>query len=222
MKNLRVTKGTYYYTPSKYLDTTQLQVVFRSLSYTESLSLYPLIEDNQENLFAYQVCRTAIIDVITVTGTTVSIDTLSPLDIKEIANKIIEVSYVQTEESSKLTSSIDVAFTEKLQTESWKCDYCQEKGLDKVRNCGYLSEDQHSDDFTLQVGGNTYKKCPIYYVDDDLLSSALESYRLYENKQLPDEGGLYDQTHFFVLASKLVDNKIKENTVNKLKKHEKE
>jgi hypothetical protein len=44
---------------------------------------------------------------------------------------------------------------------------------------------------------------------------------MYEKNFLPDEGGLYDQTKFFIVSSRLVSQKLKEEEIKELKKQKK-
>jgi hypothetical protein len=217
----RVTKGLYYFTPERYEEDIAFQITFRALSYKELESVMPLADSGMHNLLAYQICKLAIIDIEDEYGQSHSLSTLPPGVLLETSNEILTISTIDAEEYEKLRLTIDIAFDDTFKTDSWACSTCQRKKLDRIRNCGLLGEEFQHNDFTVVVGKQVYKKCPIYELDAELLDASLESYQMYEKNFLPDEGGLYDQTKFFIVASRLVSQKLKEEEIKELKKQKK-
>jgi len=220
MEKNRVSKGIYYFIPDRYENSVDFQITFRALSYKEMDALTSFLETGRHNLFAYQVCKTAIIEIEDELGATHSLTSLSPEIITETSNKILEMSSLPAEEYEKLQLTITIAFDDTFKTDSWKCEVCRYKKLDRIRNCGFRGEKDGGNDFSVMVGGQLYKHCPIYELEPKLLDAALESYSMYDKNLLPDDGGLYDQTKFFVISSRLVTQKLKEEEMKELKKQQ--
>jgi hypothetical protein len=173
------------------------------------------------NLLAYQICKLAIIEVTDSWGEAFTLDKLPPPIIAEISTEILELSTLTEEDTKSLDMAVDLTFDKRFKTGSWKCDTCQYKKLDKTRNCGYLAPKFQGNDFSVTVGKQVYKECPIYFLDTTLFNDALDCYMMYDKNFLPDSGGLYDQTKFFVYSSKLISNKVKELEEKAMKEHNK-
>ncbi len=136
--------------------------------------------------------------------------------IKELATEIVIKSQVPDNFIDKLILNLDITFDKNLSKDTWKCEVCKQRGLDKVRNCGYLGGNSaeknkfYSKDFVVEVNGNLYTYCPIYEVDKEILNSAFSCYEMFKNGLTPEEGGVYDQTEFFVTSSSVVSSKVSE------------
>jgi len=136
---------------------------------------------------------------------------------KKVGNYILDISQITDEELQKLKLSIEIKFAKQFKTDNWDCKICQQKKLDRYRNCGYRNEKNKLKDFNILVGDRLYTYCPIYDINKELLSKAIECYNLYEKGFLPEKGGLYDQTQFFIIASTLIAEKIQEEHEKELK-----
>ena len=218
MEKNRVSKGIYYYIPERYTDSVEYQITFRALSYKELNALTNLLSQNRHNLFSYQVCKTAILEVVDDIGTIYTIDKLNPEVIMELSEKILEMSSLPEDELQSLQTTVTIAFDDTFKGDSWKCDVCQYKKLDRVRNCGIRGEKEKNKDFSVMVGRQVYHHCPIYDLEPALLDAAIESYTMYDKNLMPDEGGLHDQTRFFVISSQIVTQKLREEELKDLKK----
>ena len=219
MKRQRVSKGIHFFVPSRYEDNISLEVRYRALSHKELLGLTEFLDTGRHNQFSYEVCKVAIIDIENSLGEPLKIKNLSPEVIKEIATEILEASSVTEVDLDKLNSNLNITFDSKFKTETWDCVVWKAKRLDRVRNCGFRNEKDKNPDFSVLVGNQPYKYCPIYDVEPTLLNNALECYAMYDKNLLPDAGGLYDQTRFFVTASSLIDKKIMEEQQKEMKKN---
>jgi len=217
----RVTKGLYFYTPERYEEDIAYQITYRALSYKELDSITPFTDNGMYNLLAYQVCKIAILSIEDEYGEEHPLSILPPDILSEVSDQILQASMVSQEEYEALQLTISIAFDDTFKGDSWKCEVCQYKKLDRVRNCGLLGNKFQNNDFSVVVGKQMYKKCPIYYLDTELLDASLESYLMYEKNLLPDAGGLYDQTRFFVISSRLVAQKLKDEEIKELKKQQK-
>jgi hypothetical protein len=128
------------------------------------------------------------------------------------------------EDYDSLQISTKLHFDAQFNTDTWKCSECQRKGLDKLRNFGYLNYKDNpkvfSDTFQVTVGHDRYTHCPIYDINKEILSDAIECYNSSEAKFLPDSGGLYDQTRFFVISSRIVGEKIYERDKKQLEEEQ--
>lgn len=131
------------------------------------------------------------------------INVLTQEQIDEIYSFILSCS-MYTEDIHKATSlSIKLSMEEKFSSETWDCEVCKNKGLDKARNCNFREDLDSIRDpsFQLLVSGEVFTECPLYYKDAYLLSEAISCYTAYDKGILPDEGGLLDQTEFFIATS---------------------
>jgi len=144
--------------------------------------------------------------------------------ILDMASIIIKTSQAPENLNEKLSTNLDVYLDKNLTKDTWKCEVCKQRQLDKVRNCGFLGgadKDKnkfYTDSFVLDVGGVLYTHCPIYDVDAILLNDAMTCYSMYEKGLLPEKGGVYDQTEFFVISSTIVTNKLAEHERKEMEK----
>jgi len=199
-------KKEYYY---EIADTTLSPptLVLRALSIRE-LNLVRGFGKSQ-NTAKLIAIKKSLITTLNIEGATSIDDVLNSLSqeqIEEIYSFIISSS-VYTEALHKTTSlSIKLAMDEKFQTDTWDCDMCRHKGLDTQRNCRFREdfEELYLPAFQVLVDGEVYKDCPMYYKDSVITRDAFMCYSAYDKGVLPDSGGLYDQTEFFVNASSLV------------------
>ncbi len=210
MKKLRQSKGLYFYTPKQYEDEVEFLITFTALSHGQLISLDNLIEAHKPNEYNYRVCKLTIKSIEDNLGNDLEFSALSPKVIAEVATEIIKLSGVTPDELHTLQKSVNIKFGSSFQAETWNCDVCKSKRLDKTRNCGFLGNKTADPEFKIHADNQVYTYCPIYDVDTDLLADAVDSYTMYDKKLLPDGGGLYDQTRFFVLASTIITQKLRE------------
>ena len=221
MEKQRVSKGIYYFVPEKYEDDIEFSIKLRGLSYGELESLSNYLTPENQHQFAYNLCKIAILEIEDADGDLHTISSLPPPVIQETANFIMEMSTVTDEEAEKLLLNVEISMDSTFKGDSWKCEVCQYKKLDRVRNCGYRNEKDKNKDFSVMVGKQLYRYCPIYDLEPQLLDAAIECYIMYDKGIFPDAGGLYDQTRFFVLSSRIFSNKVREEEMKELKKQQK-
>lgn len=207
-----LTKGIHYYTPEVYEDSGKLTFRFRLLSHKELEALSELFDENKQSIASVRCIEFAVEFIEDSLGNSVDITSLPFSVVKEVASHIISKSVVTPEQVEKLNTSLVIHFNESMESDSWNCEICKSKRLDKLRNCGYLDYNNnpqyYNKDFKLQIGKNTYTHCPIYDIDKTLLSAAIEAYNLKDMGFLPDEGGWFDQTRFFTIAVQLVSEQV--------------
>jgi hypothetical protein len=218
MKKLRATKGTYYFVPEHYVNTKKVTVIMRALSHSELLSLENLLDENRDRELNVRAAETAIIKIEAFDGSSIPFEDLPYDVIVEVAEKVLELSHITIEEYERLNTSIEIHFDRTYQTDTWKCSVCRKKRLDRVRNCGFRGEKDKDPSFVTYVNNHPYSYCPIYDVDKEILADAVECYNAYDAGFLPDSGGFYDQTRFFVHASQMIFSKLKEEERKELEK----
>ena len=218
MQQSRQSKSLYFYTPKQFEDNVEVLVTFSALSHGQLLALENLIDENKPGEFTYQSCILAIKTVVNNSGEPVPFSSLSPNTLLDVSNRILEMSSVPQDKLNILQKAINIKFNSQFQSETWDCVVCKSKRLDKVRNCGYRSEQDKDPNFRIHVDNQVYTSCPIYGVDTDILADAVDSYIMYDQKLLPDAGGLFDQTRFFVIASTLVTQKLRDEEIKEAKK----
>ena len=218
MKQLRQSKGSYFFVPTQFERETDILITFTALSHGQLLSLEELVFEQRHREFTYQSCKLAIIDIENNEGILMPFTSLSPRTLEELSLKIMECSSTTQEQLDILMKSVEIKFSSKFQAETWNCETCKKKRLDKVRNCGFRDELYKDPNFKIIADNQVYTHCPIYDVDNDILSAGYDSYVMYDKKLLPDAGGLYDQTRFFVLSSSIITNKLREEEAKEAKK----
>ena len=67
-----------------------------------------------------------------------------------------------------------------------------------------------------------YSYCPMYDVDKEIISKAIECFNIYDKNLTPNSGGFYDQTKFFIIASSLVQEKLNKEREKEMKKLQQE
>ena len=210
MKQLRQSKGLYYFVPSQYESDVELQVTFTALSHGQLLSLNNLIDSSRASEYTYQSCKLAIQEIEDKEGNLLPFSSLSPRILAELSLTILQMSSVTQEELDTLQKSVNIKFGKTFKSETWDCTVCKDKRLDKTRNCGFRGELTKDSTFKVHADNQVYTHCPIYDVDADILADAVDSYMMFDENMLPDAGGLYDQTRFFVFASSIVTQKLRE------------
>jgi len=214
-----VYKNTYLFTPKE--DTgslTQFTVEYRALSYKELLFL-------RNNFFSKNMQHSAkpfIIEYATIrywniqdkdgndiTTTTKLLEVLPQDYVNLLVEDILRNSVLPEGFGYQATTGLDLAMDDKFQSDDWDCTECQLRNLHKQRNCGYVDKKEWSDKFMLVVGTETFYECPMYSLDHQIISDMFKTYSMSELGNLPDTGGLYDQTEFFVTSATLVRNKVK-------------
>jgi len=216
MNEVRSHKVIHFITPS-----TQpfIEIMARTLSYREINSLEKYMLNGEVLKLYYYALKFALIKIEDKRGVELPFSFLSAETIKEVGKEIFEKSDVTLEVLNRLYDSIEIYFDNKFKAETWKCEVCRAKRLDRVRNCGYRGEKNKKKDFKVYVGDKVYTYCPIYDVDKNLIAEAIECYNAFEKGFLPDEGGLYDQTKFFYLASLKLYDKIQQEEMKELQKN---
>ena len=221
----RISKGIHFFTPEVYEDSGKLSFTYRLLSDKELLSIEELFDDNRRNEVVYRTLQFSLIRIENIFGEEVHTNDVPFLILEELVNKIVEESVLSSEEADTIMTSLDIHFEDEFKSDTWSCETCRRKGLDKFRNCGYLdyknNKEYYSPDFKLYVGANVYTHCPIFDIDSDLLGIAIQCYNIKEAGFLPDSGGYYDQTRIFRILSTIVTNKVAEQEKKQLEEMKK-
>ena len=125
--------------------------------------------------------------------------------------KLLEYSVVSEEQLESIESMLDVQFNPMFQDESWECKVCQEKKLDYSRGCGFLDKDKRDSSPLLpRVSGKRIIECPISSIDFYILNQASKVHTLWASGNLPEAGGIGDQTDWFVKVALLFKRKLSE------------
>ena len=225
MKKLRVTKGVYFFTPTG-SENGNYSITFRALSEKELNSLEILVNDGRTSEAVYRSAQLATISIEDSSGDKIKFLDLPIEVLYEFNSKLLQISTITQEELEKLYTNINLYTSDSLTGETWTCEVCREKRLDKTRNCKYLSEEEQEQfwdpEFNIRVGKDYYTHCPIFDIDNELLADAIECNNYLELGFLPDAGGFLDQTRFFVVASQHMKFKLQEAELRRMKAQQKE
>ncbi len=214
----RVSKSPIFYIPTSYKDSRKFLVCCRILSKKELEALSEYNADKEvRSETSYLIYSMAIEYVEDDKGNRLTYNELPYAVCVEIAEFILKESIISPEEYEKLVLNIRLHFAEELKSDNWNCEICKNKRLDRVRNCGFRGELDKNKDFKVQIGEHIYTHCPIYDIDKELIASAIECYNIFSSGFLPDSGGLYDQTQFFITSATLVDSAYKKQQEKEMK-----
>ena len=188
-------KLEFSYELKEYQDLIGYTIEYRVLSKKELLNLTSKYykENTPNNTFKLNVVKTSILPKYYK-----FIELLSDNTINDLYEKIMKVSEVTTELINELERSFKITNSENLKSDTWNCEVCKARGLQKARNCGFLKDcDDCDKTFQIFVEGELYHQCPLSLIDNNLLQAGYQCYFMYNKGLLPESGGMFDQTMFF-------------------------
>jgi len=199
-------KATLHTKEYSYTTTSGIHISFRSLTYKEL--------NNIKSKYATK-SHTFIIAIVKASLLEDALHLLAYTDIEKLYTRIMDYSSLTNEDIDTVTTAVMISLEESFTDDTFKsCKLCQERHLDDKRNCPYLPTDTHDSAVFYIVNGTKLNKCPMDKVNSQLSSDAFRCYSLFEAGLMPSEGGVYDQTTFFVEMSLLVKGLINER-INK-------
>ena len=141
-------------------------------------------------------------------------------DITYLYERLLEVSVVSREQLDELGTMLDIQFNPQFSDDSWNCTICQEKKLDWARGCGYLPEGKRDPKpFLPRIGTRVFTQCPISTLDPYVTNQASMAHSIMESGLLPENGGVGNQTEWFVRSALLYKRKIAEAERNAMEAH---
>ena len=176
---------------------------------SSSIKSLPGVSSNPIERSILEYCITDYRNVIGKDGVQLSITDLLdvlPLAItNDLLNFIFSVSMYDDKFSSILTNSLHSILNPRFQDETWSCANCQRRKLDRGRNCPFLPKETHDKHVTYPTYAGVMTECPIGNIDATVTNSAIEAYKYRKQALLPEEGGIRNQTVFFMVASQQVE-----------------
>lgn len=145
-----------------------------------------------------------------------------PLKLKqELVDTLIKYFYITQEDKKKIQQAIDFTLSDRFSDDTWQCENCQKKGLDKQRNCPLLPKEEqdkyYNPLFSIPLGGEKLYQCPIGLIDHHLVVAINEAYGFLSKSILPEKGGMGDQTLFFGYASQAMHRAVEKYKAEQLK-----
>jgi len=177
-------------------------VTFTTLSKLTLLQLDTRYLD-QPNTLKIETVKTSLLEPT-------DIELLIAEDVEPMYELIISSSVVSTEEYTNLAEALQVKQDEKYQDDTFiSCELCQEKGLDKLRNCPMIDKSKHNPKlipYTFTEDKNKLTRvCPMYHANNsEDLAPTFELLSMLELGTLPVSGGMLEQTMFVNEVSRLV------------------
>jgi len=126
--------------------------------------------------------------------------------IMELLVFVFEIAMYSDGFSNEVKSSVYAALDPRFSDQSWDCETCQTRKLDRQRNCPYLDKETHDRSTTYPTHAGTVMECPIGNIDRTVCNKAIEAFNYRKQGILPEDGGIRNQTVFFMLASQEVEN----------------
>jgi len=199
--NPTINKSTVFLKDYLYLSKHKYQIIYTALSF-KSISNLQEIYMNYPNQYTVNIVKTALKDKS-------DFQYLTGEDIDILSRNIIENSTLTNSDMEVIELGLDVVFADAFADESFSdCSICQERGLDKQRNCPLLSKDTHDKGVFYIVGKKRIVECPMDKANSTLVRDALKTYNMLDAGVLPEQGGVADQTMFFYQVAQMVKNYI--------------
>jgi len=171
----------------------------RTLSHKELHQVSARFPDS--NRLKYEVAKLGSID-------NVDDVVLSIKDIEFIAEAIMHISTLNADIIDGVTTLLDIKDEKMVSQPDFKCDVCQEKGLDKTRNCPLLDKDTHEPSLFYLLGNKKYTECPMDIINK-YVEDTYTTFNILNSKFLPEVGGMVDQTKFVFTLGPYIVGKMK-------------
>lgn len=162
----------------------------------------------------------SIVTVDNAIGFTNYLDFIKQLPIEDkkyLLDKYQSISLVNSDQLANIKSMLEILYAKPLQDENWSCDACKHKKLQGFRACGFIPEKERSKDFIYKLKGKIYTECPKNKLEPFIMSQSQEAYRLFNAGILPENGGIGEQTMWFVEVAALVASQVREMELESIK-----
>lgn len=190
-------KSTIFLREYFYTTLSGTDIEYRSLSYLE----LETIQNKYDNKKFQQ-------KIITIKASLLNKDDFSKLtskDVEVLFTNILKTSQVTNEDMLDIKMAVTILMDDSFKDESFKdCSLCQKRGLDKQRNCPLLNEKTHDPMVFYIIDSKKESICPMDKVNSPIINDAFRCHSMSANGFLPTNGGMYDQSMFFVETSILV------------------
>ncbi len=128
----------------------------------------------------------------------------------DVINQVLELWSPTSGFLSTLVTTVELMLDPRFNDGTWHCRTCQERGLDKQRNCPLIEGVEHLDAmFKLPFMGETITECPVAEKDEALGQLLLEGHNFREINKLPESGGMGDQPIIFVTGTQHLAERLK-------------
>jgi len=139
------------------------------------------------------------------------INQLPTEDIEYLYNSLIKISVLSDTQRLYIADMLSVQMHPYFSEDSWTCDVCRKKQLDYARGCGFLPKDKRDPAPMLpRINGRRFAVCPISTLDPFILTQAAMAHSFLEAGALPEDGGIGEQTDWFVKIAVLYKSKVAE------------
>jgi len=198
----------------------ECSVLIKPISYSTITSSNEIVYMKQQDdaLFKHETLHTLLDGVVLKVRGAIGfpsiasfLSQLSPTDLTSIYKKVLSISTLTKEQLDALDQILDIQFNPQFSDDSWDCTTCQSKGLDYSRGCGFLDKDKRDSSPILpRISGKRLTECPIASLDAYVLNKASLCHSMYISGLLPEDGGIGDQTEWFVRTALLYKRKVAE------------
>jgi len=208
---MELLKSTIYLRDYFYTTLSGTDIAYRALSYKEL--------ENIQSKYRHKHNQSRITTIKTALEFQEDFSILSSKDIAILSANILEVSTVPSEDIKTIEYAVKVVLDDAFKDDTFKsCKLCQEKKLDRHRNCPLLSTDTYDPGVFYILDGEKITICPMDGVNSPIVGDAFRAHGMYDNGFLPSSGGLYDQAMFFVEVSSLVKGLISNHQAKAMEK----
>lgn len=182
----------YFYTTLSGMDVEYIALSYRQLETIQSKY------SNKRNQSQIITVKTALLN-------DVDFSKLTSADLDLLYINIMEVSLVTNEMMETVKTALNIMFEDSFKDKSFKsCKVCQERNLDKQRNCPLLNEATHDKMVFYIVDKKKINICPMNSINSPIVNDAMRCHSILEAGVLPMSGGFYEQSMFFCEISSLI------------------
>lgn len=146
----------------------------------------------------------SVLDFKGITGASSVEQALSALSINDkqyLEQKLSELSIVTPEQLNNIKTIIHLLTNPTLKDGSYTCEKCKAvPGLPESRNCPLLNKPPTAK-FKLRINDVTYARCPVPDIDIYISNQIITASNFINSHTLPLEGGMGNQSMWFVEAS---------------------
>lgn len=195
--------------PAEFLIRTFPYHFLSTFQLSDYISKLDGVHTNTIERAIFEYCIVDFNNVTDSNGNKVEISQLIKVLPLAITNELLEfifsISMYTDEFVEILENSLYTLYNPRFQDPSWKCSMCQARKLDKQRNCPFLSKEDHDPRVSYPTHSGVSLVCPMGNIDSLVINKALEAYGYKDKSLLPEDGGIRNQTLFFMLASQKVE-----------------
>lgn len=198
-----------------------VKFLLKPLSYSKvyGMNEYYYIKDEMDNIVQYTPydnLEESILEIKGIVGfkeNYTSADILKALSQDDkiyLEYKLYAISSLTTAQLLNIEKLIDIITEPRLHEPTYTCSKCQSiPGLQQARNCPLITIETPAK-FKIRINNTTYITCPMGDLDTYVINQIIQANNFLSMNTLPLNGGIEEQSSWFVLVSQRYKARINE------------